>query len=136
MWENLESIFGDGTSSNKENEKKSNKNKGLQKQEAQPQESHSSCAHDLVDDEKRSKNLEPKGIHTNYYFFSYNFDDSNLNHVEEHNKDEDNVKTLRVEISKLTTTCKDQEKLLQISDDKEAKLKEEIVSLKIKLEKS
>ena len=40
---------------------------------------------------------------------------------------------LRAEISRLTTACKEQEKLLQIYDDKEAKLKEEIVSLKIKL---
>lgn len=61
MWDKIESIFGDGTRRNKENEKmrnkkkskNNNKNKGLKKQEAQPQESHSSSAHDLVDDEKR-----------------------------------------------------------------------------------
>lgn len=62
IWENIESIFGDGTSSIKENEKKSNKNKRkqknekkyLQKQEAQPQESHPSSARDSGDDEKTS----------------------------------------------------------------------------------
>ena len=51
-------------------------------------------------------------------------------------EDEDNVKVLRVEITKLIVACKDQEKLLQIFDDKEAKLKEEIVKLKIKLAES
>lgn len=61
MWDKIESIFGDGTRINKENEnmrnkkknKNNNKNNGIIKQEAQPQESHSSSAHDLVDDEKR-----------------------------------------------------------------------------------
>lgn len=64
---------------------------------------------------------------------SYNFDDSYFDHVEVPSEDENDIKGLRADISRLTSTCKDQEKLLQICDHKEAKLKEETVSLKIKL---
>jgi len=64
---------------------------------------------------------------------SYNFDDSYFDHAEVPSEDENDIKGLRYDISRLTTACKDQEKLLQICDDKEAKLKEEIVRLKIKL---
>jgi len=49
MWDKLESIFGNGTNNNMENEKKWNKKKKkkeLQNQEAQPQESHLPSASD------------------------------------------------------------------------------------------
>jgi len=79
MWDKLESIFGDGTINNMENEKKrnkkKNKKKGLQKQEAQPHESHPTNASDSIDDEKKLENHEPKGININYFLLSYNFDD-------------------------------------------------------------
>jgi len=64
---------------------------------------------------------------------SYKFDGSDLDHAQAHSEDEDNGKSLRDDISRLVVACKDQEKLLHICDDKEAKLKEHIVSLKIKL---
>jgi len=114
MSENIENIFGDGTSRNIENEKKrnkkKNKKKSLQNQESQPQESHSSSAHDLTDNEKRSENHEPKGININDFLVSYNFDDSDLDHVETHSEYEDNGKVIRDGVSILTTACKDQEK--------------------------
>jgi len=48
-------------------------------------------------------------------------------------EDDNDIKVLRVKVCRLTVACKDQEKLLLICDDKEAKLKKEIASLKIKL---
>lgn len=77
-----------------------------------------------------------KGININAFILSYNFHDSYWNHVEAHSQDENVIKGLRVDISKLTIVCKDKEKMLQIYGDKEAKLKEEFVSLKVKLEKA
>ena len=67
---------------------------------------------------------------------SYNFDYSNFDHAEVPSEDENDFKVLRAKISRLTIACKDQEKLLQICDDREAKLKEQIISLKIKLPES
>jgi len=51
-------------------------------------------------------------------------------------EDEDNIMVLSTEILRLTTVCKDREKILQICDDKEANVKEKIVNLKIKLVES
>lgn len=65
---------------------------------------------------------------------SFNFDDSDLDNAEAHNEGENVIKGLRAKIYRLTTAWKDQGKLLQICDDKEAKLKEDILILKIKLE--
>ena len=48
-------------------------------------------------------------------------------------EDENVFRVIRVDISRLTCACKDQEKLFQTCDDKEAKIKEEIFNLKIKL---
>lgn len=79
---------------------------------------------------------ESKGIIVNDFLFSYNFEDSDFDHAKLPSEDESDIKILIDEISRLTFACKYQEKLLQICDDKEAKLKEEIMSLKIKLEKS
>lgn len=67
---------------------------------------------------------------------SYNFDDFDLYHVEACNEDENVIKGFRVGIYRIKFACKDQDKLLQIYDDKEAKLKEDIFTLKIKLEES
>lgn len=64
---------------------------------------------------------------------SYNFDDLDLSHAGAHNEDANIIKGVRDGISKKTTACKDQEIFLHIFFDKEAKLKEDIVSLKVKL---
>jgi len=67
---------------------------------------------------------------------TYNFDDSDFYHTKIPSEDENDSKFLRAKISRLTIACKNQENLLQICDDKEVNLKEEIFSLRIKLEKS
>ena len=99
MWDRLESMFRDGTGGNRENEKKrkknKNNNKSIEKQEAQPQESHSSSAHDSIDDERRSENRESKGININDFLSIYKFDDLYLYHVEAYNEYESVNKGLR-----------------------------------------
>lgn len=67
---------------------------------------------------------------------SYNFVDSYFDHAEVHSKYENEIKVIRVEISRLIVACKDQEKILNIFYDKEAKIKEEINSLWAQLEDS
>lgn len=135
MWDNLDSIFGDGTSSNMENDKKINKKKDLQCQEYQPQESHPISANDSADDEKKPESHEPKGININDFILTWNSNDLDFDHVEVPSEDENDINVLRDNISRLTISSKDQANLLKICDDKEAKIKEEIVSLKIKLAK-
>ena len=51
-------------------------------------------------------------------------------------EDENDINFLRDEIYRLIVACMNQEKLLQNCDDNEAKLKEDIVCLKIKLVES
>ena len=85
---------------------------------------------------EKLKNLEPKGIYMTDFMLSYNFDDSDFDHVEVPCEDENDFKVLRFDISRLTIASKDQQNLLQICDDKEAKLKEDTVNLKIKLAES
>ena len=85
-----------------------------------------------------------KGINTNELLLSDTLDGSGSSRVELPSKDEDNVKILRdeyqyamvvikklsIEINKITTVCKYQEKILHICDEKEKELKEEIISLR------
>lgn len=56
MWDNIESIFGDGTNNNMEDDKKRNKKenekKGLKKNYAKTQQSHPRSANDSTSDEK------------------------------------------------------------------------------------
>lgn len=125
----------------KNKRKQFQKRNSLQNKESQPQESHVPSARSLENNVQESKGQEPKvlqqneskGITVNDFILCYNFEDSDFYHDELHNGVENVIKALRAEISRLTTTCKDQEKLLQIYDDKEATLKEDIVRLKIKL---
>lgn len=77
---------------------------------------------------------ESKGINANDFLLSYHFVDSDFDYVEPRSDDENDIKVLRDNIYWLTNACNDQEKLFQICDYKEAKLKDDIISLKVKLE--
>ncbi len=106
-----------------------------------PQESHTPSASDSATDVHKSEDQNPKvlqqneskGININDFILSFNFVDLNFYHAKFPNGYENVIKDLRDEISRLTYACKDQEKLLQICDDREVKLKEEIINLKINL---
>eukprot|EP00253_Pinus_taeda_P002633 PITA_02633 len=91
-----------------------------------------------------------KGINTNELILSCNLDGFDSSRAELPSEDEDNFKLLRaefefamviidklsIEISRLTVAWKDKEKILHTCDDKEANLREEVISLKNQLEEA